>query len=591
MDSFIGFSLFCTLSSQKIEAALTTQRKALGYFTHLQYQSITVGASRLELWGHNQLNERIHYLPDGTLLALIGSPLGDTTLLEAGTKILNTQKPEEFEIPWDGRVILLMISADGKRWTIWNDWLGSMPVFHTQIEDGRVASTLEPVVVAAGGFTPDNIFLPGLMSLLINGHFFSDWSLYKNMHVIPPDSVMKWEDEQFHFTRKWTVKPSQDRWETGWDDLVDEMHEISHRAIADVLKQQDAWTLPLSSGLDSRLIAAVGADVGANMYSYAWGEPHTTDVVYSHEIAKVLGLPWKHIAMRKDFLLEYTKRWADWFGSGMHFHGMYQMCFLDAIKDERSAPILSGYIGDVLTGDSVIDSNSHHSVPGKQQLENKWYSHWLSEEVKTLMKISVDDALEANAEEIKKQIELVAGARFQQLQFLELWSRQRFFTYFQSSLADYWRGVATPFLNREFARFCMSLPRAVLDNRRLLGDVFRRYYGRLAVIPGTYADEPFIVTGRYLLKRRVATHIPITMLQGLLGGFGNIQLRMDMIGMRAAGQEALWPINETRDQLNEWLDFRQVEQAYQDVINNLDDIRPLRKLQSIQALAYRLTSR
>jgi hypothetical protein len=53
----------------------------------------------------------------------------------------------------------------------------------------------------------------------------------------------------------------------------------------------------------------------------------------------------------------------------------------------------------------------------------------------------------------------------------------------------------------------------------------------------------------------------------------------------------LWPINETRDQLDEWLDVRQIEQAYQDVMNNLDEIRPLRKLQSIQALAYRLNSK
>jgi hypothetical protein len=111
------------------------------------------------------------------------------------------------------------------------------------------------------------------------------------------------------------------------------------------------------------------------------------------------------------------------------------------------------------------------------------------------------------------------------------------------------------------------------------------------VVRGTYADEPFIVTGRYLLRRRVATQIPIAMHQGLLGGFGNIQLRMDVIGMRTASQKAIWPINETRDQLDEWLDVRQIEQAYQDVMNNLDDIRPLRKLQSIQALAYRLVSK
>ena len=30
------------------------------------------------------------------------------------------------------------------------------------------------------------------------------------------------------------------------------------------------------------------------------------------------------------------------------------------------------------------------------------------------------------------------------------------------------------------------------------GEVFRRYYGRLAVILGTYAKDPFILTGIYL---------------------------------------------------------------------------------------------
>ena len=82
--------------------------------------------------------------------------------------------------------------------------------------------------------------------------------------------------------------------------------------------------------------------------------------------------------------------------------------------------------------------------------------------------------------------------------------------------------------------------------------------------------------------------IPISIHRGFLGGFGNIQLRMDMIGMRAAGKKSLWPIHENLDALEEWLDVRQVESAYQSVMCDLDDIRPLRKLQSIQALAHSL---
>ena len=67
----------------------------------------------------------------------------------------------DFELPWEGRVILLRISSGGKRWTMWNDWLGSIPVFYAEIESGRIASTLEPVTVAAADYTPDNFFMPG----------------------------------------------------------------------------------------------------------------------------------------------------------------------------------------------------------------------------------------------------------------------------------------------------------------------------------------------------------------------------------------------------------------------------------------------
>ena len=68
------------------------------------------------------------------------------------------------------------------------------------------------------------------------------------------------------------------------------------------------------------------------MSTYAYGASDMTDVVYSRQIAKSLGLPWKHIDLPKDFLADYTRRWADLYGSSLHFHGMYQMAFLDVIK-------------------------------------------------------------------------------------------------------------------------------------------------------------------------------------------------------------------------------------------------------------------
>jgi hypothetical protein len=118
--------------------------------------------------------------------------------------------------------------------------------------------------------------------------------------------------------------------------------------------------------------------------------------------------------------------------------------------------------------------------------------------------------------------------------------------------------------------------------------VFRRYYGRLAVIPGTYASEPFILTGKYLLKHRIVDHLPAPLHHGPFAGFDDVPLRMDVDCIQATGKESLWPLFDAWDQLLEWLDVDKLEQAYQAVMRSGDDIRPLRKLQSAQTLAYRL---
>jgi hypothetical protein len=587
MGSNVGFTICYELHPEDTTRAFAVENRALSRFGHLERISIPIDCSTLHLWGHAPLSDRVHTMPDGSILALIGSPHNEVAWHTVQECLLKIDHPQDFVLPWEGRVILLQVSADGKRWTLWNDWLGSIPTYYSQIGSGRIASTIEPVTVAAAGCSPDDFFLPGLVSLLINGYPLADWTLYKNMKSLPPDSATVWDEKGFRTKQLWTVQASEERWEAGWDDLVDEMHAISHKAIADILKTRPTWTIPLSSGLDSRLIAGVAADVGANAYTYAWGSAENTDVIYSQEIAKTLGFPWKHVALPRNFLVKYTPQWFDLFGTAMHFQGMYLMSFLDEINTEPDLPVLTGFIGDVLAGDGLSDTVQFHASK-RYQVDHEWYSNWAPDQLKAIAKFPIDEALEANAINLKEQIETLPGAKYQKLVHMQLWNRQRSFISFLSTLKDYWRGVATPFLDRSYARFCLSLPRAALDHRRLLGDVFRRYYGRLAVIPGSYASEPYIPTGSYLIRRRIGKTLPASLRNRLLKRIDNLQICVDFEPLQTHKKDSLWPLFDVSGQLAEWLDVQHVERDFHTIMNSKDDIRPLRRLQAVQTFASAL---
>ena len=588
MQAAIGFTVFRQNDDERFEAAISAQNRALAHFTDLDQISIHIGNTRLFIWGRKDLNETLYNMADGSILLRVGSPIGVSNWDSIAKSLTQPSKLGEYHPPWDGRYVLLKISPDGRQWVTWNDWLGSIPVFHFGTPESTIASTLEPVVVAGAGFNSDDIFLPGVLSLLINGNYFNDWTLFKYMKVVRPDTVSIWEDQGFSFDMLETVSPSDANWDKGWNELREQMYELSTQSITEVLRSHSSWVLPLSGGLDSRLIAAVGTNLDIDLSAFTWGSRNSKDAIYAQSLAKELGIPWKFVDIGSNYLKNYTNVWIDLFGSAMHFHGMYQMPFLESLDSQHvSGPVISGYIGESLAGYAVQFQCELHSGEDRvYQLHPDGYSHWSVEEVRTLLKIPTDEAFEELGTEIRTQTNILDGPWFQRLRFLTLWGRQHYFTYFQSMLSDYWRGVATPFLNRDYANFCLSLPRAALDERRLQRDMFAKYLEEVARIPVGYYKTPMIYSGSFFLKKRFASILPNSLLRGPLKEFNPSAPSLDGLCVQNGGIEVLWPLLDAWDKLDEWLDMDVLEKVVTEATSG--DVLAVRKLQSVQTLAFRL---
>ncbi|NSW52299.1 MAG: hypothetical protein HPY85_07335 [Anaerolineae bacterium] len=588
MNGAVGFTLIRNGSPDQQRKADAAHQAAISHFPALGVFSVIIGQTNLTIWGRTTLAECVHELPDGSHLVLVGTPVGDCSWSVIESEWVGLKPAEDFRIPWDGRVVLIWISPEGNQWILWNDWLGSIPVYYCDSPSWRIASTLEPVVVAANAFGADDIFLPGLVLLLTHGNTLADWTLFRQMHTILPDSVSIFAPQGHRVITCKTVQATDERWTRGWDELIDEMHDLSVTVIKQTLGTNQRWTVPLSSGLDSRLIAVVAAKNGSDIHTCTWGPPITRDVVFSKQIARQLHLPWQRIDLGDDYLVRCRPVWIDLFGSVMHFHGMYQVPFYEQLLQISSIPVTSGLIGDSLSGYDVrFQCEHHHSEACRYLVHPPGYIFWDIPDLLDLFAVPIQPALDTIADMINTERSAVEGPEYQSLRFLTLWGRQNHFTYFQSLLADYFTGVAVPYLNRAYARFCLSLPRAALDDRRLQIAMMSRYYPGMMAIGGTYAPEPALLTGRYLVKKRLASALSTPLVKWFLPEFSAArQIATDIDGLRRYGKDATWPIPQTSKVLEQWMDMDRVEGAYQSAING--DMRSVRKVQAIQAFAYRL---
>jgi len=535
----VGFCLSGHLGTEAEGRMMASINGALVYFPWLKRERLTHGTAILELWSHHDVKSSVYSSDSGELFVLVGSPMNTVPWVDVSEN-LGRRGDDAFELSWEGRCILIRLSPDGQEWTLWNDWCGSIPVFHTSVQGVPVASSLEPAVVAAADFTPDHFSKHGVVEMLVHGHFLGTETLFDEMQTLQPDSLSRWQDGKFAgSTIRWTVEPTDSRWDKGWGKLADELHEYTLKAVGTALKQHDTWILPLSGGIDSRLVACVGAEQDTDFKAYTYGPATWCEPVYARQVACALNIPWQRVDVGVDYLADYTPMWLNWFGSSLHAHGMYQMPFLRAVKP-FNAPIVQGFIGDPIAGNHLRVLDKAGSNP-YQHLSN-FSTMWSAEELPAVLNFDPAPVVSEISEMVLTQYDMLRGVRYQRLMFLDFWNRQRNFIFYQPMMYDYWKGVATPFMDREYARFCLSLPRLALEGRRLQMEMLKRYWPEASRIAGTYSYSPLVMTKRYLARRAAAYLLPRKLRVGPLREFNTTPNNMDPDCVLATGDDALYPL-------------------------------------------------
>lgn len=205
-----------------------------------------------------------------------------------------------------------------------------------------------------------------LIEFAMAGYVTGRGTVFRDLYQIQAGEMIIWQKDQNKLSRYQYYKYFTNQWRTqDENDLVSELDEMTDRVFHGVIDNADGspiW-IPLSGGLDSRLIACKLKELGYdNLQTYSYGLPGNHEAKVARHVAEKLGVPWFFLPLTKDVMRTFfwsNERKDYWdFSDGLCSVPIIQdLPGLLALRKENRIPedvhIINGQSGDFITGGHI----------------------------------------------------------------------------------------------------------------------------------------------------------------------------------------------------------------------------------------------
>ncbi|MCB9496557.1 MAG: hypothetical protein H6686_06695 [Fibrobacteria bacterium] len=450
----------------------------------------------------------------------------------------------------------LVLELTSRGLTTSTDFTGSVPVFHSS-RDGWVVSNLEPAVIQGSGTDRSDLSLPGLFGLLLFSHFLWDETLWGHIAQQIPDSSMDFPTGGSH-----PVVRRMDRWDPspirkhlGLEKIAAELDELNTELVQAALSPHGEVILPLSGGYDSRMIlvaAARDSNLRDKLRCFTYGPSASLEVQAARRLAKAYRVSWEHVDLPCRFLeRRHLEAVGEIFGSSLHFHGMYQLEFLEMLSDKLgfgdSTVLTSGYMTGVPAGQHVslmLDGGNPDLVSMFTRFgqSRRWSPASLSEEVRGLTPEMVG-ILEAHLE---KAFHFVDADPIRRSIVCDVLTRQRNFISYYPRTVEWAIPHVAPHHHPKYANFFLSLDDTALRDRLAVEEMFVRHHPRAARVFSNSNGLRSIGSNFHARLFAIAAWMRRNGLRPLIPpAWKNQPLALDQAAIARSGLDGFWPLPES----------------------------------------------
>lgn len=246
---------------------------------------------------------------------------------------------DEFPRSLDGSYVIFVADGRWNRYLLFNDHYASRPVFYGVQGSMFYFSPEAKGVARMPGFDA-GVDEDALVAFLINGNPLVEQTFYKNVKPLPPGTVLTVADGKISRTESSRYAPCGDTVDRGEDYYVKGLSALLLKAVGKQLRNPDKAVVPLSGGIDSRLIAGcVHRITGGKLRTVSWGvneDLADSDTVIARQVAKYLGSDHR-FACRESEHLERDMREMLYRIDGLNddpaFHSN-ELCIMRRIREE-----------------------------------------------------------------------------------------------------------------------------------------------------------------------------------------------------------------------------------------------------------------
>lgn len=403
-----------------------------------------------------------------------------------------------------------------------NDRYGLRPHYYIKF-DGRIyiAPSVGGLLAVKSG--KSRIDRYGLAQFLLMDQPFGSRTLIEDIKLLPPASLMKFKNSELVFARYWDWPYTDENQEADESEIIEELVRLLLLSVSRRVESKTALGVPLSGGLDSRVLALGAATAGAPFNTFTFGNPKTLDRRIAAKLAKKLNTEHHELYAPIDIRSEYVRKCVnltDGMSNLKHFHCL-QM--LSEIK-ETVGVVLDGIGGNPLSGDHIRLENLSGCV--SDDFANRIYTHrfnpntYEAEDVVHLgLATTREDFKKIILDPIKRRISDCNSHRKANVSdYIDLLERQRRLIISGNILLRSVAEVRTPFFDYDLVDFITRVPPEYRFNRRMIKQALIKMAPELSSIGytpfGIAIDSDnalnklrfFALRLKSFLKRRIKVH-------------------------------------------------------------------------------------